>query len=115
MAATASLRTKALSSAKGKAKIAEVRKKFKDGKLKMGKSGKKVTSPKQAEAIALSEAQWEGFKKRHGSDNNAQAQSQYKKLTKKGNLSKATRKAAVSAGAASVAIEEKKKKRKKKQ
>ncbi len=112
MATTISLRAKALNSAKGKAKIAEVRKKFKEGKLKQGKTGKIVKNPKAAEAIALSEAQWEGFKTRHGLDNNAQAQSKYKKLTKKGNLSKVARKVAVSAGAASIAAEEKKKKKK---
>jgi hypothetical protein len=33
---------------------------FKRGKLKMGRSGKKVTNPKQAIAIGLSEARREG-------------------------------------------------------
>jgi hypothetical protein len=33
---------------------------FKEGKLKSGRSGKKVTNPKQAIAIGLSEARREG-------------------------------------------------------
>lgn len=36
--------------------------KMKDGKLKSGKSDKKVTNPKQAIAIGLSEARKEGGK-----------------------------------------------------
>lgn len=35
---------------------------FKEGKLKSGKSGKKVTNPKQAVAIGLSEAREAGAK-----------------------------------------------------
>ena len=35
---------------------------FKEGKLKSGKSGKKVTNPKQAIAIGLSEARKKGAK-----------------------------------------------------
>ena len=35
---------------------------FKDGKLKSGKSGKKVSNPKQAIAIGLSKARKEGGK-----------------------------------------------------
>jgi len=35
---------------------------MKEGKLKSGRSGKKVTDPKQAVAIALSEARKEGKK-----------------------------------------------------
>jgi len=37
-------------------KVKEVMEEFKEGKLKSGKSGKKVTSRKQAVAIGLSEA-----------------------------------------------------------
>ncbi len=37
-------------------------KEMKEGKLKSGRSGKKVTSPKQAIAIGLSEARKEGKK-----------------------------------------------------
>lgn len=36
--------------------------KMEKGKLKSGKSGKKVTSPKQAVAIGLSEAREKGYK-----------------------------------------------------
>jgi hypothetical protein len=35
---------------------------FKEGKLKSGRSGKKVTNPKQAIAIGLSEARKKGAK-----------------------------------------------------
>jgi len=35
---------------------------FKEGKLKSGKTGRKVTSPKQAVAIGLSEARRKGAK-----------------------------------------------------
>ena len=35
---------------------------YKEGKLKSGKSGKKVTNPKQAIAIGLSKARKEGVK-----------------------------------------------------
>ena len=41
---------------KGQAKVATVMKEFKAGKLHSGKSGKVVKNPKQAVAIALSEA-----------------------------------------------------------
>lgn len=40
---------------------------MKEGKLKSGKSGKKVTNPKQAIAIGLSEARKEGAKVPHKS------------------------------------------------
>ena len=46
---------------KKRAKVKKVMKEFKEGKLKSGGSGKKVKNPKQAIAIALSEA---GVKKR---------------------------------------------------
>ena len=46
-----------------KAKVSKVMKEFKSGKLKSGRSGKKVTKKKQAIAIALSEAR---KKKRKG-------------------------------------------------
>lgn len=41
---------------KAQEKVEEVMHEFKKGKLKSGKSGKKVTNPKQAVAIGLSEA-----------------------------------------------------------
>ncbi len=43
-------------------KVKKVMEEFKEGKLKMGRSGKKVKSRKQAVAIGLSEARKEGDK-----------------------------------------------------
>lgn len=43
-------------------KVEEVMHEMKEGKLKMGRSGKKVKSRKQAIAIGLSEARKEGAK-----------------------------------------------------
>ena len=57
-------------------KIEKAMKEMKQGKLRSGRSGKKVTNPKQAIAIGLSEAREEG------------AKVPYKKASKK----KATRK-----------------------
>ena len=42
--------------------VEENMKEMKEGKLKSGRSGKKVTNPKQAIAIGLSEARKEGDK-----------------------------------------------------
>jgi hypothetical protein len=53
--------TKKSSSTKGKRKVHKVMKEHKEGKLRSG-SGKKVTSRKQAVAIALSEAREAGAK-----------------------------------------------------
>ena len=47
---------------KTKEKVKKVMHEFKEGKLKMGKSGKKVRSRKQAIAIGLSEAREAGGK-----------------------------------------------------
>jgi hypothetical protein len=52
---------KKAASSKGKAKVHKVMKEHKEGKLKSG-SGKKVTSRKQAVAIALNEARESGAK-----------------------------------------------------
>ena len=41
-------------------KVKEAMEEMKEGKLKSGRSGKKVTNPKQAIAIGLSEARKEG-------------------------------------------------------
>ena len=49
------------SKAAGK-KVKKVMKEMKEGKLRSGRSGKKVTSRKQAIAIGLSEARKEGAK-----------------------------------------------------
>ena len=45
---------------KAQEEVKEAMHEFKEGKLKSGKSGKKVTNPKQAKAIALSEARKAG-------------------------------------------------------
>lgn len=47
---------------KAQDKIGEVMEEFKEGKLKSGRSGKKVTNRKQAVAIGISEARKEGDK-----------------------------------------------------
>jgi len=47
---------------KAQAKVKRVMDEFKHGELKSGKSGKKVTSRKQAIAIGLSEARESGAK-----------------------------------------------------
>ena len=49
-------------SAASQHKVEENMKEMKEGKLKIGKSDKKVTNPKQAIAIGLSEARKEGAK-----------------------------------------------------
>jgi hypothetical protein len=49
-------------SEKAQDKVEETMHEMKEGKLKSGKSGKKVTNPKQAVAIGLSEARKEGAK-----------------------------------------------------
>ena len=47
---------------KAQEKVEKAMRGMKDGKLKSGKSGKKVTNPKQANAIGLSEARKSGGK-----------------------------------------------------
>jgi len=47
---------------KAKEEVHEAMQEMKEGKLKSGKSGKKVTSPKQAVAIGLSKARKSGGK-----------------------------------------------------
>lgn len=47
---------------KAQDKVKKVMKEYKKGKLKIGKSNKKVTNRKQAVAIGLSEARKEGAK-----------------------------------------------------
>ena len=48
--------------AKSKKEVGKAMHEFKEGKLKSGKSGKKVSNPKQAIAIGLSKARKEGGK-----------------------------------------------------
>jgi hypothetical protein len=52
-------KTSSSSSSRGKRKVRKVMKEYKEGQLKSG-SGRKVTSSKQAVAIALSEARKSG-------------------------------------------------------
>jgi hypothetical protein len=47
---------------KSQQKVKRAMEEMKEGKLKSGRSGKKVTNPKQAIAIGLSEARKEGGK-----------------------------------------------------
>jgi hypothetical protein len=47
---------------KAQKEVKEAMHEYKEGKLKSGKSGKKVTNPKQAVAIGLSKARKEGGK-----------------------------------------------------
>lgn len=47
---------------KAQEEVHEAMHEMKEGKLKSGKSGKKVTNPKQAVAIGLSKARQEGGK-----------------------------------------------------
>ena len=47
---------------KSKQEVGKAMHEFKEGKLKSGKSGKKVRNPKQAIAIGLSKARKEGGK-----------------------------------------------------
>lgn len=47
---------------KAQESVHEAMEKFKEGKLKSGKSGQKVRNPKQAVAIGLSEARTKGAK-----------------------------------------------------
>ncbi len=49
-----------------KEKVKKVMKEFKQDKLTIGKSDKKVTNPKQAIAIALSEARKKAKEKKRG-------------------------------------------------
>jgi hypothetical protein len=77
---------------KSQEKVKEVMDEMKEGKLKSGRSGKKVTNPKQAIAIGLSEARKEGDKvpppkkksaKKSASKKSASTKSASKKSAKK--------------------------------
>jgi hypothetical protein len=62
-------------------KVKRAMEEMKDGKLKSGRSGKKVTNPKQAIAIGLSEARAKGAKvpKKAGAKKGAKKKSAAKK------------------------------------
>src|SRR5437764_3756636 len=72
---------------KSQEKVKEVMDEMKEGKLKSGRSGKKVTNPKQAIAIGLSEARKEGDKvpppKKKSAKKSASKKSAPKKSAKK--------------------------------
>jgi hypothetical protein len=75
---------------KSQGKVKKAMHEMKEGKLKSGRSGKKVTNPKQAVAIGLSEARKEGGKvpKKAASKKSA------KKSAKKKTAKKSTKKSA---------------------
>ena len=82
---------------KASSKVEKVMKEKKAGTLKSGRSGKKVTSRKQAIAIGLSEARKAGAKvpaKKSASKKSATKKTSAKKATKKTAAKKATKKAA---------------------
>ena len=74
------------SSSKGKGKVKKVMHEFKHHELRSGRSGKKVTNPKQAIAIGLSEA-------REAGANIPKKGASKKRSTKKSSSHKATSKA----------------------
>jgi len=71
-------------------KVKRAMEEMKEGKLKSGRSGKKVTNPKQAIAIGLSEAREEGAKV----PKKAAKKSAPKKAAKKAAPKKASKKSA---------------------
>ena len=77
---------------KSQEKVKEVMDEMKEGKLKSGRSGKKVTNRKQAIAIGLSEARKEGDKvpppKKKGAKKAASKKSASKKSSSKKSASK---------------------------
>jgi len=75
---------------KSQQKVKKVMDEMKEGKLKSGRSGKKVTNRKQAIAIGLSEARKEGDKvpKKKGAKKTASKKSSKKEATKKKAASK---------------------------
>lgn len=73
-------------SKKAQQKVKRAMEEMKEGKLKSGRSGKKVTNPKQAIAIGLSEAREEGAK--------VPKKASRKKAAKKAAPKKAAKKAA---------------------
>jgi len=82
-------------SKKSQSKVKRAMEEMKEGKLKSGRSGKKVTNPKQAIAIGLSEAREEGAKvpKKAASKKSATKKAPTKKSAKKAAPKKAAKKA----------------------
>lgn len=83
-------------SEKSQGKVKRAMEEMKEGKLKSGRSGKKVTNPKQAVAIGLSEAREEGDKvpKKAASKKGASKKAATKKSAKKAAPKKRAKKAA---------------------
>lgn len=73
-------------------KVKEVMHEKKEGKLKSGRSGKKVTSRKQAIAIGLSEARKEGAKVPKKSSSKSASKSKSKRAGKKPGPKKGSKK-----------------------
>jgi hypothetical protein len=101
---------------KSQEKVKEVMDEMKEGKLKSGRSGKKVTNRKQAIAIGLSEARKEGDKvpppKNKGAKKAASKKSASKKSdSKKSASKKSVKKAAPKKGAKKTAKKSTAKKR----
>lgn len=78
-------------SEKSQTKVAKSMREMKEGTLKSGRSGKKVTNPKQAIAIGLSEAREEGARVPKKAAGKKVAR---KKTAKKAALKKVAKKAA---------------------
>ena len=83
-------------SKKSQSKVKRAMEEMKEGKLKSGRSGKKVTSRKQAIAIGLSEARKEGAKvpKKAASKKSASKKSAPKKKSAPGKKAATKRKTA---------------------
>ena len=82
-------------SKKSQSKVKRAMDEMKEGKLKSGRGNKKVTNPKQAIAIGLSEARAEGAKvpKKAASKKSATKKSASKKSAKKAAPKKVAKKA----------------------
>ncbi len=75
-------------------KISEVMSKFRKSRLHAGKTGTTVTSPKQAKAIALAEAQWQAHKDRAGGSKAAAAENHRKQKGGSAKINRSSRKQA---------------------
>ena len=104
-------------SKKSQDKVKRAMDEMKEGKLKSGRSGKKVTNRKQAIAIGLSEAREEGAKvpkkstyKKGASKKTATKKSASKKSTKKAATKRSVKKAATKKSAKKAAPKKRAKK-----
>ena len=76
---------------KAQEKVEETMREFKEGKLRSGGSGKKVTNPKQAVAIGLSEAREAGAKVPRKASSNRTASGDNKPAARKSSGGKSPR------------------------